>query len=111
MATKGFASSRALRNIIQNNLDMAGASLTLPNMGSIGEKYGGLQGPKTGSIGERYCKHNSCIFWHFSCDVYGHFIEMIGLKAPGDYFASIWYNNNYSICLWENPKTVISMIL
>ena len=28
----------------------------------------------------------------------------MGLKAPGNYSASIWINN-FSICLWENPQT------
>ena len=37
------------------------------------------------------------------------FLEIIGLKAPGNYSASIW-SYNFSICLWENPKTLISMI-
>ena len=45
----------------------------------------------------------------FLSHVYGKFMEIISLKAPGNYFASIWINN-FSICLWENPKTLMSMI-
>ena len=40
---------------------------------------------------------------------YGKFLETIGLKTPGNLFAAIWYNI-FSICLWEKPKLVISMI-
>ena len=40
---------------------------------------------------------------------YGDFLEIIGLKAPGNYSASIW-SNIFSICLWESPKLFISMI-
>ena len=36
-------------------------------------------------------------------------MDKIRLKAPGNYSASVWYNN-CSICLWENAKTLISMI-
>ena len=34
---------------------------------------------------------------------YGKFMKIIGLKAPGNYSASIWIYN-FPICLWENPK-------
>ena len=34
---------------------------------------------------------------------------MIGSKARGNYYASIWYNQ-IMILLWENPTTFISMI-
>ena len=40
---------------------------------------------------------------------YTIFIEIINLKAPWNYSASFGTNNNL-ICLWENPKTLISMI-
>ena len=36
-------------------------------------------------------------------------MEIIGLKAPGNYSGSFW-SYNFSICLWESPKTLISMI-
>ena len=42
-------------------------------------------------------------------NLYGTFLEIIGLKAPGNYSASIW-SYSFSICLWERLKTFISMI-
>ena len=45
----------------------------------------------------------------FLGNCYGEFIELIHLKAPGNYSASIW-TYNFLNCLWENPKTLISMI-
>ena len=39
----------------------------------------------------------------------GKCVSIIGLKAPGDYYASIW-SDNFSMCLWENLKFLISMI-
>ena len=38
------------------------------------------------------------------------FVEKICLKVPGNYSASIWIDN-FSICVRENKKTCISMIL
>ena len=40
---------------------------------------------------------------------YGKLMEILGLKAPGNYSASIWINK-IPICLWENLETLISMI-
>ena len=40
---------------------------------------------------------------------YNKFMEILGLRAPGNHSASIWFTN-FSICLWENLKTLISMI-
>ena len=40
---------------------------------------------------------------------YGKFMEIISLKSPGNYSASIWINI-FSICLGESLKTIISMI-
>ena len=40
---------------------------------------------------------------------YGKLIEKICFKAPGNYSASFW-SYDFSICLWENPETLISMI-
>ena len=43
----------------------------------------------------------------------GHFsngvMERLGLKAPWNYSVPFW-SYNFSICLWENQKTFISMI-
>ena len=40
---------------------------------------------------------------------YGKHIEIIGLKAPGDYSDQFW-SNNFSILLCEGPKPPNSMI-
>ena len=40
---------------------------------------------------------------------YGQYVSIIGLKAPGNYSASIWINK-ILICFLENPKLPISMI-
>ena len=45
----------------------------------------------------------------FCCNLYGNFIEIIGLKVPGNYSAAFW-SNNFSILLLERPKPNISMI-
>ena len=42
--------------------------------------------------------------------LYGKYVEMIGLKAAGNYSATIWYFK-ISICLWEKVKLLTSMIL
>ena len=47
--------------------------------------------------------------WSFSGNLYGRFMEKIGLKAPGNYSASSW-TNNFSILLLENPQSPIFMI-
>ena len=39
----------------------------------------------------------------------GKYVLMIGLKAPENYSASFRYNK-ISTCLWQGPKTFISMI-
>ena len=44
--------------------------------------------------------HSSATFGAFYCK----FIKIIGLKAAGNYSASIWINRS-SLCLWEKPKT------
>ena len=45
------------------------------------------------------------IFGHF----YNKFMEIISLKAPGNYSGSIW-TDNFSFCLWQNLKIIISMV-
>ena len=42
-------------------------------------------------------------------NLYGDFMEKICLKAPGNYSAPIW-SYKCSICLWEKPETLMSMI-
>ena len=46
-------------------------------------------------------------FYH--CWAIYKFIEIISLKAPENCSDSFWAYN-FSICLWENPKLLISMI-
>ena len=41
--------------------------------------------------------------------IYGNFVEIISLEAPGNYSASIWIHI-FSICVRETLKTLISMI-
>ena len=41
--------------------------------------------------------------------LFGKLMDIISSKAPGNYSASIWFNN-FSIRLWENLKLLISMI-
>ena len=48
-------------------------------------------------------------FQHCLNHLYGKLIEIIRLKTPGNYSVSTWINN-FSICLCENPKPLISMI-
>ena len=48
-------------------------------------------------------------FRPFLGQLYCKFMEIMGLKAPGSYSASIW-SYNFSICLWEIPKTIMFMI-
>ena len=61
--------------------------------------------PRITSVPQEKCgKHNLCI-GNFNCN----FIEMIGLKAPGNYPGPFW-SNRFSICLWENLKNLSSMI-
>ena len=52
---------------------------------------------------------NQSMCWHLLGHVYSKFGEITGLKAPGNYSASIRYNN-FSICLWERPELLIFMI-
>ena len=40
---------------------------------------------------------------------YGTYMENIWTKAPSNYSGSFW-SYNFSICLWENTQTLISMI-
>ena len=47
---------------------------------------------------------------HLLGHFHGKHVQIIGLKAPGNYSASIWYNT-FSICFWERQKTLTSMIL
>ena len=42
--------------------------------------------------------------WAIVGPFYGEIMETIGLKTPGIYSAQFW-SNNFSICLWKNPKT------
>ena len=52
----------------------------------------------------------SAIVLHFAVGhLYGTCMEIISLKAPGNYSASFW-SYHFSICLWENLKLLISMI-
>ena len=50
----------------------------------------------------------ACMLTFFAINLYGKFMEIIGLKALGNLFASIC-TYNFPICLWENPNTLISM--
>ena len=45
----------------------------------------------------------------FFCNLYGNFIEIIGLKAPGEYSAPFW-SYNFSISLLERAKSHNFMI-
>ena len=49
-------------------------------------------------------------FRSFSGHFYGILIEIVCLKAQGNYSAPIW-SYNFAICLWETPKTFISIYL
>ena len=48
-------------------------------------------------------------FRQFLGHTYGKFTEIISLKAPGNYSAPFW-STRLSICSWENPKALISML-
>ena len=54
-------------------------------------------------------KHNLCDVLSFSNYFYAKYVEIIGLKAPGNYSASFW-SNEISVILCEGPKPNISMI-
>ena len=41
--------------------------------------------------------------------IYGGFMERIGLKAP-QYHSGPFWSYNFSICLWERPKLLMAMI-
>ena len=81
------------------------ASLAVPNPKSF------KNGPTTQNWWTWYAVPENFrqFFWHSFGICYGNFIEIIDLKAPGNYSASICYNL-FSICLWEKLKTLISMI-
>ena len=66
-------------------------------------------GPKNSLYRRRYGKNTECMFGSCLGHLYCKFMEIIGLKALGNYFAAIWFNR-FSICSWENTKTLISMI-
>ena len=54
-------------------------------------------------------QRNVCV-GHFVNHFYCNFQERyVGQKALGNYSGPIW-SNNFSICLWENLKLLISMI-
>ena len=61
-------------------------------------------GPRAPSLG---------ICWRDCFDllsnVYGKSMEIICLKALGNYYGPFW-SYNFSICLWDNLKLLISMI-
>ena len=70
--------------------------------------------PWVAQIHESLGPHGWCslAFWHLLRllkHLYGKFTEKIGLKAPGNYSASFW-SYNFSLCSWERPKNLISMI-
>ena len=56
-------------------------------------------------LNKSVCQHMMCMA---HCDMV-NLMEKIGLKAPGNYVGWFWFNN-FLICLFENPKTFISMI-
>ena len=62
----------------------------------------GLQGKKL----QKQFMHLLSFLGHFCCT----FMEIIGLKSPGNYSGPFW-SYNFSICLWDNPQIFISMIL
>ena len=60
--------------------------------------------PPSGSL---YLKHWRCAFLGFFFAFFdGKIMGIIGLKAPGNCSGPFW-TYNLSICLWENPKTLI----
>ena len=60
-------------------------------------------------IWEKYSKNDEYICWRFSGHFYCKLMEIISSKAPGNYSAPFW-SYIFSICLWKNQKTIISMI-
>ena len=54
-------------------------------------------------------KNNECIVWRLLGYLYGKLMEIIGLKAPGNYCASIW-SNKFSISLLEKQEPDMFMI-
>ena len=65
--------------------------------------------PKNGVCRGKIWQNNSVILGHWLGNCFSK-ILIIGLKAPENYSASIWFNI-FSVCLWRNPQTLISMIL
>ena len=49
------------------------------------------------------------MFWHCLGHAYGKYVEVICLKAPGNYSHQFW-SNNVSVLLYEGPKPPTSII-
>ena len=54
-------------------------------------------------------KHNLCVLLLFCCYLYGKYIWIIGLKAPGNYSDQFRFNE-ISILLCEGPELQNAMI-
>ena len=64
---------------------------------------------KGGVLMKGDAKIMNALFAVFCSIFYGQFIELISLKAPGNYCASIW-TNQFLILLLEKPKPDIFMV-
>ena len=54
-------------------------------------------------------ENNLCVFLLFFGYVYGKYVKIIGLKAPGNYSDKCW-SNKILVSLCEGPESNISMI-